>query len=760
MTGQYVLRLSLAETGLNATYFNTTSFGYLVDKNFNPTNFSLTREGIANNLGTKIGWTGDLGGLPNPRGSRGIDGSYHHKYTSKVEENIDIDLVNGNVNLFVNDGSQLEDGVTKFKFRDEFWSARFTGMITPEYAEMYKFYLELGNTSESTAQLRIGGRGNEFNMSEPGDIVIDVQLTGIATSFGFYNFTDNLYREFVLEYTLKRGDAVLQLYWESPSTPYSIVPSSAFTYWRNISFYNTTIAPNELCSRCSTTFGEALQSAQVGVAKSFLVYGRDRFGNLLQVGGDQVTMVAIGKDGVAFRGIVTDYGNSTYLVEYYPTQAGVFRMYVSIGCCAPTSSVGYPAEIVKLSPLLVADSPFTLTIVPASIDALRSVAVGNGLVGGIAGELSSFAILYRDLHNNPTTNEYTKDVTVLLTMFDMSSESVTVTTTININYYLNNATITYNLTQAGSYRLSVQLKLDSNDPVDIVGSPYYTRVSPAAADPRMTICRGIGLRQASTNKTANFEIQLFDSFRNNLEVGGDQLYVRLLGDAALEQPSIPVVPRCVDTRNGRYRCEYQPTYKGTHEIIVKLLPSFTHPGGNGLRGNYYNSASVGLANGENTLNPTLVYTAVDPVLSFDFPDGFIVPSQQIVNRSTGNVPLSAAGQSVRWEGYLVAPRDETYTISTRNVNNIQLTVYIDAVMVYDNSMNYEIINPIILVQSQVYYIRIEAVRPSVINSAELMPISFEVIWSAYTIKPHVIPTYFLYDSAEEVRLSPFPVTVY
>ena len=42
-------------------------------------------------------------------------------------------------------------------------------------------------------------------------------------SFGSYNFTDMRPREVVLEYVHYQDDSLLQLYWQSPSTPYDLV---------------------------------------------------------------------------------------------------------------------------------------------------------------------------------------------------------------------------------------------------------------------------------------------------------------------------------------------------------------------------------------------------------------------------------------------------------------------------------------------------------------------------------------------------------
>jgi hypothetical protein len=72
---------------------------------------------------------------------------------------------------------------------------------------------------DSSLTLRIGGRGNEFNQSQPGEVVLHYNASTILQS-GEYVFSDTSSREFVLEYAHFTGDAKLALFWMSPSTPF------------------------------------------------------------------------------------------------------------------------------------------------------------------------------------------------------------------------------------------------------------------------------------------------------------------------------------------------------------------------------------------------------------------------------------------------------------------------------------------------------------------------------------------------------------
>ncbi len=367
----------------------------------------------------------------------------------------------------------------------------------------------------------------------------------------------------------------------------SVIPSSAFTHWRNISLYNTTIHPAPLCSSCSTAVGDALSHAVVAVKKSFVVYGRDSFGNLLQQGGDAPTMFAVGSHGIGFRGVVTDYGNSTYLIEYYATRSGQFNVYVTIGCCPPDPAVGYPASVSQAKALMIQGAPFQLTVEPAEVDQSRTIATGDGLVGGMVGEEHSNVIFFRDLYDNPTYTSPSQQVKVIVTFWDQNTADQIAPSLLNISISPTNATIVYNITRAAHYWMNVSISLvettvvmDNNNLqnvsktvlLPIIGSPFSVFMSPTvAANPNHTVCLGVGLRQANAGQGASFQINLFDNYRNALLVGGNKFFVRLVGDSSFANPkAMAEASPCSDMNGGgSYLCRYTPIYPGGHHHAMR-----------------------------------------------------------------------------------------------------------------------------------------------------------------------------------------------
>eukprot|EP01038_Epipyxis_sp_PR26KG_P006752 gene6752-9253_t len=808
--GGYVMRLSILENGLNVTYFNSTDLGYLYDNNQNKESFILSKLGIAKNLGSSISWTGDIGGYDDLRGGSTEQNTYNNKYYSRMESQVNLNLNDFTIAHEQNTSNQ--NNYPFYNFRQEYFSIRYTGTITPDYAEKYKLLIECDDHSE--VRLYIGGIGVEFNQTYKGILVINYNSNNLSLSskIGYYNFTNLIKQEFLLEYVHYSSIAKLQLYWQSISSSFSLIPSTAFSHSRNISHYNLTVMPTLLCSSCSTSFGRDRYNAIVGLKHSFLVYARDEFNNLLQFDPDfneysdftgyiqsnyddiidpsvhVVRMFARNQHGVIFHGTVTNYGNSTYLVEYIPVEAGIYEMYVTIGCCVGDDNIGISNKIDKIQGLLIKNNPFILTVQSNAIVSSRSVVVGNGIVGGVAGEMLSFSVLYRDMYNNPTTIRNVGQsegsngeliVSIFTQFIDIFSNRIIIPKQFNIVYYDNNATIYYTIEQASQFKLFINMSINNNinnNNNPIIGSPHKIIIGPIFAISNHTVCRGLGMKQARINNTNSFEIQLYDMYHNHLIRGGNKFYIRLTGDTSFHQTRssyhLDVVPSCIDTQNGRYQCHYTPIYKGYHKLIIKLLNTTrNYPGGNGLQGYYFTSLKA-----ENYISspfPLLLtqpdnsyyFTRIDPIISFNWMNGFIIPSHthaQASHTQTGSsinqdpyVPLHSSGQSIKWDGYLISPRSDIFHISA-NVMNLHVKIFLDSKLIFDNNDNNSdgIATP--MIAESAYHIEVIAM---VTGSSPSVSRSIHLQWSTPTIAKHKIPTFFLYNTGEEITLSPFPVTV-
>jgi len=284
----------------------------------------------------------------------------------------------------------------------------------------------------------------------------------------------------------------------------------------------------------------------------------------------------------------------------------------------------------------------------------------------------------------------------------------------------------------------------------VLSSPWSSVVlSPIAADAQRAVLRGLGHRQALTNETASFEIQLYDVYNNKLITGGNKFFLRLRGDANLTTQAFTVAPTCQDTQNGRYICRYRPLNPGAHELLVKLLvANQTGPGGNGLNASYYLSYDgIGVP----------VLNRIERVVNVQAENGFIIPSFSLQDRmpvgSTPVLSLKQMGQRIEYRGYIVAPRSDSYTI-TVSVKNCNTTVFVDEQMIFDSQVGVSI--PVVMVQDAAYSIRVQVATSVVSDDA----VVFAVLqWQTATVRVHAISSFFLYADAEEVQASPFPVVV-
>ena len=141
-------------------------------------------------------------------------------------------------------------------------------------------------------------------------------------------------------------------------------------------------------------------------------------------------------------------------------------------------------------------------------------------LSGVAGQLQVFKILYRDIHNNPTTDTRSrvKEDGSLGTSF--SEEDIVVVfldaagfevkpPVLAVSLSTDAASVQYIHTKAGEYNMSVKIRgsqvqgrpysvlttVTVGTLTPVLGSPYSVFIYPAKADAAKTVCKGLGLRQ-------------------------------------------------------------------------------------------------------------------------------------------------------------------------------------------------------------------------------------------------------------------------
>ena len=138
--GQYVLRVSVSEPGLNTTFFNDTSFGYLVTQNDDLPAYKAARHGSPVSQAGTLSWTGDIGGVSGSGGSMrdwNTTGSYFHRFASVVTEGVGFDLGRA---IAVNvSASSAGSNLSKVSSGGNFSSVRFVNKVFPFSSGSLKF---------------------------------------------------------------------------------------------------------------------------------------------------------------------------------------------------------------------------------------------------------------------------------------------------------------------------------------------------------------------------------------------------------------------------------------------------------------------------------------------------------------------------------------------------------------------------------------------------------------------------------------------
>ena len=107
-----------------------------------------------------------------------------------------------------------------------------------------------------------------------------------------------------------------------------------------------------------------------------------------------------------------------------------------------------------------------------------------------------------------------------------------------------------------------------------------------------------------------------------------------------------------------------------------------------------------------------------------------------------------------WEGYLVPPRDDLYEFQL-DMKRMRGSIYIDNELVYDSVEG--ISETVAFISNSAYHIRVEVI---VVEATSWQsPVSVSLEWKTPVFKWARIPAFFLFDSANAVQFSPFPVNV-
>lgn len=599
--------------------------------------------------------------------------------------------------------------------RPEQWKGVFAGVIIPEVAEIYTFTV----VCDAGSRVRLYVSESAVNTSNAPLIAIDYTNTARAD----YQFVSKSPRNILLEYTHFKEDYALQLLWQSSSTQRAIVPPSALFHWNTATSTRLLLTPAVLSSKHSTAYGPGLLSGLAGAVSSFSIQARDMYGNALQVGGSVVQMYAVSKGVIVASSSTTDLGNSTYLVEYIPLKAGLYRVFATIGCCPLPADLGITQILASTSDILIAGSPFSVMVAPARISPLHSYASGVAIENKpvSAGFTSVITVHFFDLYGNPTY--YTQDITLSLEVKGLSDGVVYIPDDITVSYTDLSASLSFVITKAGRYSIAILVSRISRLGITmelISGATYVIESVSNAPYANSTSSRGISLRSCTANRTMSFELALFDEYGNPTE----QEY--FFSTTVMGISADP--PTCKWLSSNIHSCSYIVPSNGEYKIGVSLLSR------RGLLGQYYSGYFDQQMRGSNALR-----SEVDASVGIDWP-GLL------------DVASAIDTISVVWSGFIVPPQSGQYFFHLSG-SVADGSIFVDGKLGFNSATN--ISAPYSLAGMTGYSIRVVVLglnvkaRPAVQLQWRREP-SLKVTWIP-------ISWSYLYVDATSINHSPFTV---
>jgi len=327
-----------------------------------------------------------------------------------------------------------------------------------------------------------------------------------------------------------------------------------------------------------------------GVRYFFTIFSRDQFHNLRSTGGDKISLgVSGGRNSDAFFvGNMTDDQTATALrAPVHPEDIeaklagtafgierkrvvcdkacvvdnddGSYQVYIN-----PTISRQYQADISMGSEKICQTgcrdpihNPYTLTTVSNDLYPPLSIATGEGLQVGTAGQDVAFVIQARDIYgNNRLHGRYAQNAGVFGGEFFSSFVKVdgaliapdlcnctagtcrfcdAVQCGVGIGSTCSKQVQGYPKVrdqQDGTYHVAVKVTQSSHysvsvsiDDFHIFGSPFQTLVKPYITEPATCVASGAGLYKTNAGAKIAANIQAKDQFGNVKTIGGDMVQV-------------------------------------------------------------------------------------------------------------------------------------------------------------------------------------------------------------------------------------------
>jgi len=297
------------------------------------------------------------------------------------------------------------------------------------------------------------------------------------------------------------------------------------------------VAPGKASAAKTTADGDGLRRVVAGTEGTFDVTVRDANNNQLAAGGNTVA-AAFSKAAAPCDVGVKDNGDGTYHAAYTPTKVGAYTLGVTLDGAA------------------IADSPFSVEVVPAAASAKNTTASGDGLSKAVAGVPNGFDVQTRDAFDNPCADGGAPIAAEIVAADGGATHPCKVTDNGDGTYRVDYDGIG----KVGDYQVHVTL---GGEPIK--DCPAALTVSPNTDDisAANSYADGDGLKRVVAGETGAFTVQIVDSFGNEVRTGGAKVAAYAEGPRAY---------KCdvTDNGDGTYAGAYVPTKTGDYKLHVAV----------------------------------------------------------------------------------------------------------------------------------------------------------------------------------------------
>ena len=301
-----------------------------------------------------------------------------------------------------------------------------------------------------------------------------------------------------------------------------------------------------MAQNCESTLVKMPMSrliAIAGVPCSFSIFAKDKFGNQRDEGGDEFMVKARGP-GEVVMAVITDNKDGTYQADFTCTKDGDYFIDV------------------KLDRLDIQQSPFLLSVDPASTCAYECLAegvendFGNGLRGAEAGRAVQFIIYARDQFGNAVIKPG-DDFQVKISEVN---EGIRVRATVSDN---GDGTYLCEWTGMlrGEYDVAVCLKEDP-----IKGSPWRVCIRTGQASATKSTAEGSGLGGSQAGVPNSVLVEANDHFGNVVTRGGAHINGTLVSVDGRNSIECAVE----DHEDGTYTVTYVATRSCEYFLAVRV----------------------------------------------------------------------------------------------------------------------------------------------------------------------------------------------